>query len=88
MLEPRQREPQAYQDTEQQELEPAQLLASMLQLHLGFFRGKNHERLDELQQQESAVEQKHQDLISLMQQYQAVIGKVLLLGMMVTAQAA
>ncbi|KFM01786.1 hypothetical protein AS27_07393, partial [Aptenodytes forsteri] len=75
VLEPRQGEPQACQDTQQQE--PAQVLASIqaLQLDLDFCRGTNHERLVQLQQQECAVEQKHQDLVFLMQQYQAVMGK-------------
>ncbi|PKU39411.1 polyamine-modulated factor 1-binding protein 1 isoform x1 [Limosa lapponica baueri] len=75
VLEPQQGEPQACQDTEQQELEPAQVLALILQLHLDFFRGKNRERLDQLQQQECAVEQKLQELAFLMQQYQVVMSK-------------
>ncbi|KAM7101363.1 polyamine-modulated factor 1-binding protein 1 [Ciconia maguari] len=75
--EPRQAEPQACQDTQQQELEPAQVLASIqaLQLDLDFCRGTNRERLVQLQQQECAVEQKHQDLVFLMQHYRAVMGK-------------
>eukprot|EP00075_Anas_platyrhynchos_P033228 XP_027322481.1 polyamine-modulated factor 1-binding protein 1 isoform X1 [Anas platyrhynchos] len=75
--EPRQGEPQACQDTEQQELEPAHVLASLqaLQLDLDFCRGRNCKRLVQLQQQECVVEQKHQDLVFLMQHYQEVIGK-------------
>ncbi|XP_074696175.1 polyamine-modulated factor 1-binding protein 1 isoform X3 [Strix aluco] len=75
--EPWRGEPPARQDTQQQKLEPAQALASVraLQLDLDFCRGMNRERLVQLQQQERAVEQKHQDFIFLMQQYQAVIGK-------------
>ncbi|XP_072729311.1 polyamine-modulated factor 1-binding protein 1 [Ciconia boyciana] len=75
--EPRQAEPQACQDTQQQELEPAQVLASIqaLQLDLDFCRGTNRERLVQLQQQECAVQQKHQDLVFLMQHYRAVMGK-------------
>ncbi|KAK4814540.1 hypothetical protein QYF61_023739 [Mycteria americana] len=77
VLEPRQAEPQACRDTQQQELEPAQVLASIqaLQLDLDFCRGTNRERLVQLQQQERAVEQKHQDLVFLMQHYRAVMGK-------------
>ena len=90
MLEPWQREPQACQDTQQQELEPAQVLASIqaLQLDLDFCRGTNHKRLVQLLQRERAVEQKHQELVFLMQQYQAVMGKVPLLGKMATGLAA
>ncbi|XP_040427617.1 polyamine-modulated factor 1-binding protein 1 isoform X1 [Cygnus olor] len=75
--EPQQREPQACQATEQQELEPAHVLASLqaLQLDLDFCRGRNCKRLVQLQQQECVVEQKHQDLVFLMQHYQEVIGK-------------
>ncbi|GAB0195352.1 polyamine-modulated factor 1-binding protein 1 [Grus japonensis] len=74
---PQQGEPQACQNEQQQELEPAQVLASIqaLQLDLDFCRGTNRERLVQLQQQERAVKQKHQDLVFLMQQYQAVMGK-------------
>lgn len=57
-----------------------------LQLDLDFCRGMNHERLVQLQHQESTVEQKHQELVFLMQQYQAVMGKVPLTG--ATGQAA
>lgn len=64
------------------------MLASILQLHLDFFRAMNHKRMVQLQQHKCAVEQKHQDLVFLMQQYQAVMGKVPLLGTTVTAQAA
>uniref|UniRef100_A0A8B9BF15 Polyamine-modulated factor 1-binding protein 1 n=1 Tax=Anser brachyrhynchus TaxID=132585 RepID=A0A8B9BF15_9AVES len=75
--EPQQREPQACQATEQQELEPAHVLASLqaLQLDLDICRGRNCKRLVQLQQQECVVEQKHQDLVFLMQHYQEVIGK-------------
>ncbi|CAM9428603.1 unnamed protein product [Bubo scandiacus] len=75
--EPQRGEPAARRDTQQQKLEPAQALASVqaLQLDLDFCRCMNRERLVQLQQQERAVEQKHQDFIFLMQQYQAVIGK-------------
>lgn len=90
MLEPWQREPQACQDMQQQELEPAQVLASIqaLQLDLDFCRGTNHKRLVQLLQRECAVEQKHQELVFLMQQYQAVMGKVPLLGKTATGLAA
>ena len=66
------------------------MLASMqaLQLDLDFCRGTNRKRLVQLQQQECAVEQKHHDLVFLMQQYQAVMSKVLLLGTTATGQAA
>ncbi|KFO04754.1 hypothetical protein N312_06878, partial [Balearica regulorum gibbericeps] len=72
---PRQGESQACQNKQQRELEPAQVLASIqaLQLDLDFCRGTNRERLVQLQQQERAVKQKHQDLVFLMQQYQAVM---------------
>lgn len=87
---PQQGEPQACQNEQQQELEPAQVLASIqaLQLDLDFCRGTNRERLVQLQQQERAVKQKHQDLVLLMQQYQAVMGKVLLLATTARGQAA
>lgn len=44
-----------------------------LQLDLDFCRGTNHKQL---QEQECAVEQEHQDLVILMQQFQALMGKV------------
>lgn len=90
MPEPQQGEPQACQDTEQQELEPAHVLASLqaLQLDLDFCRGRNCKRLVQLQQQECVVEQKHQDLVFLMQHYQEVIGKVPLLGAVAVGQVA
>lgn len=90
MLDPWQGEPHRRQDTEQQELEAAQVLASIqaLQLDLDFCRGMNRKRLIRLQQQECAVEQKHQELVLLMQQHQAVMGKVPLLGTTATGQAA
>lgn len=54
------------------------MLASLqaLQLDLDICRGRNCKRLVQLQQQECVVEQKHQDLVFLMQHYQEVIGKV------------
>ncbi|KAK2545594.1 Pmfbp1 [Columba livia] len=75
--EPQRGQPQAHEDIPQQELEPAQVLASIqaLQLDLDFCRGTNRERLVQLQQQECAVEQKHQDLIFLMQQYLTLMDK-------------
>nr|XP_021146431.1 polyamine-modulated factor 1-binding protein 1 isoform X3 [Columba livia] len=87
--EPQRGQPQAHEDIPQQELEPAQVLASIqaLQLDLDFCRGTNRERLVQLQQQECAVEQKHQDLIFLMQQYLTLMDKVPLPGTTVTGQA-
>ncbi|TRZ15445.1 hypothetical protein HGM15179_011692 [Zosterops borbonicus] len=76
--EPQHGEPRACQDTQQEDLDPAQVLATIqeLQLELDFCRGTNHKQLVQLQEQECAVEQEHQDLVILMQQFQALMGKV------------
>ncbi|XP_053843319.1 polyamine-modulated factor 1-binding protein 1 isoform X1 [Vidua macroura] len=78
VLEPQHGEPRACQDTQQENLEPAEVLAMIqaLQLDLDFCRGTNHKQLVQLQEQECAVEQEHQDLVILMQQLQALMGKV------------
>ncbi|XP_048173043.1 uncharacterized protein LOC125332320 [Corvus hawaiiensis] len=78
VLEPQYGEPRACQDTQQQDLDPTQVLATIqaLQLDLDFCRGTNHKRLVQLQEQECAVEQEQQDLVILMQQFQALMGKV------------
>lgn len=90
MLEPQHREPRACQDTQQEDLDPAQVLATIqaLQLDLDFCIGTNHKQLVQLQEQECAVEQEHQDLVILMQQFQALMGKVPVLGTAATDQAA
>lgn len=78
VLEPQQEEPRACQDTQQEDLDTAEVLTMIqaLQLDLDFCRGTNHKQLLQLQEQECAVEQEHQDLVILMQQFQAVMGKV------------
>lgn len=58
-----------------------------LQLDLDFCRGTNH-KLVQLQEQECAVEQEHQELVILMQQFQALVGKVPVLGTVATDQTA
>ncbi|XP_027502636.1 antigen LPMC-61-like isoform X4 [Corapipo altera] len=72
VLEPQPGEPRVCQDTQQQELEPAEVLATIqaLQRDLDFCRDVNRKRLAQLQQQECEMEQEHQDLVSLMQQCQ------------------
>lgn len=59
-----------------------------LQLDLDFCRGTNHKQLVQLQEQECAVEQEQQDLVILMQQFQALMGKVQVPGTTATDQAA
>ncbi|XP_068059415.1 polyamine-modulated factor 1-binding protein 1 isoform X2 [Anomalospiza imberbis] len=78
VLEPQHGEPRACQDTQQENLEPIEVLAMIqaLQLDLDFLRGTNHKQLVQLQEQDCAVEQEHQDLVILMQQFQALMGKV------------
>ncbi|XP_027589210.1 protein Daple-like isoform X2 [Pipra filicauda] len=78
VLEPQPGEPRVCQDTQQQELEPAEVLATIqaLQRDLDFCRDVNRKRLAQLQQQECEMEQEHQDLVSLMQQCQVLIDKV------------
>ncbi|RMC09405.1 hypothetical protein DUI87_14413 [Hirundo rustica rustica] len=78
VLEPQHGEPRACQDTQQEDLDPAQMLATIqaLQLDLDFCRDTNHKQLVQLLEQERAVEQEHQDLVILMQQFQALMGKV------------
>lgn len=90
MLEPQRGEPRACQDTQQQDLDPTQVLTTIeaLQLDLDFCRGTNHKRLVQLQEQECAVEQEQQDLVILMQQFQALMGKVQVPGTTATDQAA
>lgn len=90
MLEPQHGEPRACQDTQQQDLDLAQVLATIeaLQLDLDFCRGANHKQLVQLQEQECAVEQEHQDLVILMQQLQALMSKVPVLGTAARDQAA
>lgn len=51
-----------------------------LQLDLDSHRGTNGKQLVQLQEQQCAVEQEHQDLVILMQQFQALMGKVLVLA--------
>ncbi|XP_051661630.1 transcription factor SPT20 homolog isoform X2 [Manacus candei] len=78
VLEPQPGEPRVCQDTQQQEMEPAEVLATIqaLQRDLDFCRDVNRKRLAQLQQQECEMEQEHQDLVSLMQQCQVLIDKV------------
>ncbi|XP_027540897.1 nuclear transcription factor Y subunit beta-like isoform X2 [Neopelma chrysocephalum] len=78
VLEPQPGEPRVCQDTQQQELEPADVLATIqaLQRDLDFCRDVNRKRLAQLQQQECEMEQEHQDLVSLMQQCQVLMDKV------------
>ncbi|XP_005052270.1 PREDICTED: polyamine-modulated factor 1-binding protein 1 isoform X2 [Ficedula albicollis] len=78
VLEPQDGEPRACQDTQQEDLDPAQMLAMIeaLQLDLDFCRETNHKQLVQLQEQERAVEQEHQELVILTQQFQALLGKI------------
>ncbi|XP_056356654.1 polyamine-modulated factor 1-binding protein 1 isoform X2 [Oenanthe melanoleuca] len=78
VLEPQDGEPRACQDTQQEDLDPAQMLAMIeaLQLDLDFCRETNHKQLVQLQEQERAVEQEHQELVILIQQFQALLGKI------------
>ncbi|XP_071297065.1 polyamine-modulated factor 1-binding protein 1 isoform X1 [Agelaius tricolor] len=78
VLEPQQEEPRAWQDTQQEDLDTAEVLTTIqaLQLDLDFCRGTNHKQLVQVQEQECAVEQEHQDLVILMQQFQALMGKL------------
>ncbi|KAJ7415888.1 polyamine modulated factor 1 binding protein 1 [Willisornis vidua] len=78
VLEPPHGETRVCQDTKQQELEPAEVLAmtEALKRDLDFCRDINRKQLAELQQQECAVEQEHQDLVLLMQQFQALKDKI------------
>ncbi|XP_064242294.1 polyamine-modulated factor 1-binding protein 1 isoform X2 [Passer domesticus] len=77
-LEPQHGEARACQHTQQEDLDPAEVLATIqaLQLDLDFCRGTNHKQLVQLQEQECAAEQEHQDLVILMQEFQALLGKV------------
>ncbi|KAL2300058.1 hypothetical protein Nmel_012017 [Mimus melanotis] len=78
VLEPQHGEPRACQDTQQEDLDAAQVLAIIqaLQLDLDLCRDTNHKQLVQLQEQEHAVEQEHQELLTLMQQFQALMGKI------------
>ncbi|XP_027759196.1 transcription factor SPT20 homolog isoform X3 [Empidonax traillii] len=76
--EPQPGEPRVCQDTQQQELEPAEVLVTIqsLQRDLDFCRDVNRKRLAQLQQQECEMEQEHQDLVLLMKQCQVLMDKV------------
>lgn len=78
VLEPQHGEPRACQDTQQEDLDPDQVLAMIqaLQLDLDFCRDTNHKQLVQLEELEHAVEQEHQELAILMQQFQALMDKV------------
>ncbi|KAJ7400630.1 polyamine-modulated factor 1-binding protein 1 [Pitangus sulphuratus] len=81
--EPQPGEPRVCQDTQQQELEPAEVLATIqsLQRDLDFCRDVNRKRLAQLQQQECEMEQEHQDLVFLMKQCQVLMDKLIVRGL-------
>lgn len=82
-MEPQHGEPRARQDTQQEDLDPDQVLATIqaLQLDLDFCRDTNDKQLVQLEELEDVVEQEHQELAILTQQFQALMDKVPVLDM-------
>ncbi|KAF4789260.1 polyamine modulated factor 1 binding protein 1 [Turdus rufiventris] len=78
VMEPQHGEPRACQDTQQEDLDPDQVLATIqaLQLDLDFCRDTNDKQLVQLEELEDVVEQEHQEVAILTQQFQALMDKI------------